>query len=65
MKIHLHEIRGICEKWFNSIPRITYPKLEVTYLMFPKFDYGIPSEKLEEYLVEKAKVRLEHGSIFG
>ena len=65
LKAHLHKIRGICERWFDSMPNISYPKLEGTYLMFPKFDYDMTSEKLEEYLVEKAKVRLEHGSIFG
>ena len=47
------------------MPRISYPKLEGTYLMFPRFDYDMSSEKMEEYLVEEAGVRLEHGTIFG
>jgi bifunctional pyridoxal-dependent enzyme with beta-cystathionase and maltose regulon repressor activities len=62
---HITKIRGICEKWFDSLPNITYPKLEATYLMFPKFNYKMSSEKLEEYLVKEAKVRLDHGTIFG
>ena len=33
--------------------------------MFPQFDYDMTSEKMEEYLVEKAGVWLEHGTIFG
>ncbi len=33
--------------------------------MFPKFDYGMPSEKLVEYLVKGAKVRLNPGVKFG
>lgn len=47
------------------MPNITYPELEGTYLMFPKFNYDMTSEKLEEYVVKEAKVRLEHGTIFG
>jgi aminotransferase/cystathionine beta-lyase len=62
---HLHKIRGLCEAWFEDLPNITYPKLEGTYLMFPKFDYGMPSEKLVEYLVKEAKVRLDPGVKFG
>ncbi len=65
LKAHLHKIRGIFEDWFDSMPRKSSPTLEGTYLMFPKFDYDMNSEKMEEYLVEKAKVRLEHGTIFG
>ena len=33
--------------------------------MFPKFNFNMNSEKLEEYLVKEAKVRLDHGTIFG
>ena len=44
---------------------ITYPELEGTYLWFPKFDYDMPGEKLEEYLVENARVRIDHGAMFG
>jgi cystathionine beta-lyase len=33
--------------------------------MFPKFNFNMSSEKLEEYLVKEAKVRLDHGTIFG
>ena len=65
LKAHLHRIRGIFEEWFDSMSRISYPKLEGTYLMFPRFDYEMSSEKMEEYLVEEAGVRLEHGTIFG
>jgi cystathionine beta-lyase len=62
---HITKIRGICEEWFDSNPNITYPKLEATYLMFPKFNFNMSSEKLEEYLIKEAKVRLDHGTIFG
>ena len=65
MMDHLQKIRGIFETWFEEIPNITYPKLEGTYLMFPKFNYDMPSDKLAEYLVKKAKVRLETGTKFG
>jgi len=62
---HLHKIRGIFETWFEETPNVTYPKLEGTYLMFPKFDLDMPSEKLVEYLVKEAKVRVDPGKKFG
>lgn len=62
---HLHKIRGICENWFEENPKITYPKLEGTYLMFPKFNYDMSSEKLVEYLEKEAKVSLQPGVKFG
>ena len=65
MMSHLHKIREVCETWFEETPNVTYPKLEGTYLMFPKFDYGMTSEKLVEYLVKDAKVGLDPGTKFG
>jgi aspartate/methionine/tyrosine aminotransferase len=62
---HLHKIRGICETWFERIPNVTFPKLEGTYLMFPKFNYNISSEKMVEYLEKEAKVRVDPGDKFG
>ena len=62
---HLHKMRTLCEKRFDELPGITYPKLEGIYLMFPKFDYGKTSEELEEYLLEKARIRLTRGTNFG
>lgn len=65
MMTHLNKNRELCEKWFDSMPDVSYPKLEGTYLMFPKFNYGLKSEELEEFLVREARVRLEHGTVFG
>jgi aspartate/methionine/tyrosine aminotransferase len=65
MMTHLHKIRDICENWFEETPNVTCPKLEGTYLMFPKFDFGMTSEKLVEYLVKDAKVSLDPGIKFG
>lgn len=62
---HLRKMRTLCEKRFNEFPGVTYPKLEGIYLMFPKFDYGKTSEELEEYLLEKARIRLTRGTNFG
>jgi aspartate/methionine/tyrosine aminotransferase len=62
---YLHNARAYTEKRLDEIPKITYPKLEGTYLMFPKFDYSKSSEELEKYLFEKAKVRLSIGTQFG
>jgi bifunctional pyridoxal-dependent enzyme with beta-cystathionase and maltose regulon repressor activities len=65
LNAHLHKIRGICERKFDEMPNVSYPKLEGTYLMFPKFHYDMPGEKFTEYLLKEAKVRLNDGAKFG
>jgi len=62
---HLHKIRALCEKRLEETPGVTYPKLEGTYLMFPKFDYGMTSEELEKYMFEEARLRFSIGTQFG
>ena len=62
---HLHKIKRICEDRFDEIPGVTCPKLEGTYLMYPKFDYGKTSEELAQYLLDEAKVRLAVGTNYG
>ena len=62
---HLHLIRSLCEKRLDETPGVTYTKLEGTYLMFPKFDYGMESNQLEEYLYKEARVRFRSGAYFG
>jgi len=63
--VHLEKIRGICEKRFDEIGGITYSKLEGTYLMFPKFDYGKTSDELRKYLLEEGKIAPSSGTGFG
>jgi aspartate/methionine/tyrosine aminotransferase len=65
MMEHLHRIRGICMKRFDEMPRVSCPKLEGTYLMFPRFEYEISSEELESYLFENARLRFSVGTQFG
>ncbi|MGB9622999.1 MAG: pyridoxal phosphate-dependent aminotransferase, partial [Candidatus Bathyarchaeia archaeon] len=62
---HLHKIRSLCEKRLNEIPNVTYPKLEGTYLMFPKFDYNMTSDQLQEYMFKEAKLSFSTGTEFG
>ncbi len=62
---HLHKVRGLCEKRLDELPGVTYPKLEGTYLMFPKFDYGKTSDELFEHMLEVGKVAFEPGPKFG
>jgi aspartate/methionine/tyrosine aminotransferase len=62
---HLEMIRDLCYKRLDEIPNVTYPKLEGTYLMFPKFDYGKTSDELEKYLLEEGKIAFSTGSKFG
>jgi len=62
---HLHKVRGLCEKRLEELPGVTYPKLEGTYLMFPKFDCGKTSDELFEHMLEVGKVAFEPGHKFG
>lgn len=62
---HLTKIRDICDKRINEIPGASFPVVEGTYVPFPKFDYGMTSEALHEYLVKEAKVALNPGLSFG
>jgi aspartate/methionine/tyrosine aminotransferase len=63
--IHLHKMRALSERRFSEIPGVTTPKLEGTYLMFPKFDYGKTSDELFEYLLNEGKIALESGTKYG
>jgi len=65
MMKHLHKIRAICEKRFEETPGITGSKLEGTYLMFPKFDYGMTSEELERHMFKEARLRFAAGTDYG
>jgi aspartate/methionine/tyrosine aminotransferase len=65
MITHLTKIRNICYERINAIPGASFPKVEGTYVPFPKFDYGMSSQSLHEYLVKEAKVALNPGSNFG
>jgi aspartate/methionine/tyrosine aminotransferase len=62
---HLEMIRGICYKRLDELPNVTYPDLEGTYLMFPKFDYGKTSNELNDYLIEEGKLAFESGTKYG
>ena len=62
---HLTKIREICVKRVNEIPNINFPKIEGTYMAFPKFDLGMSSTEIHDYLVKEAKVGLSIGTNFG
>jgi aspartate/methionine/tyrosine aminotransferase len=62
---HLDMIRSLCYKRLDEIPNVTYPELEGTYLMFPKFDYGKTSDELHKYMLEEGKLALTSGAGFG
>jgi len=61
----LHKIRRLCEDRFNELPGVSCPKLEGTYLMYPKFNYGMTTAELAQYILDEAKVRLTAGTNFG
>jgi aspartate/methionine/tyrosine aminotransferase len=62
---YLVQIRDLVENRFNDMGDFTIPKMEGTYLMFPRFNYGINSVELNRILMEEAKVSLNPGNKFG
>jgi aspartate/methionine/tyrosine aminotransferase len=62
---HLHKMRDLCEKRLEELPNVVTPKLEGTYLMFPKFKYNMTSDELSKYMIKEAKVALEPGTKYG
>jgi len=65
MMEHLHRIRAICEERMERIPGVTFPRLEGTYVPFPRFDYGMTSQELRDYLYEEARIGLSVGTGYG
>ena len=62
---HLHKIRDLCYKRLDELPEVSYPELQGTYLMFPKFNHGKTSEELFNFMLREAKVAFESGTKFG
>lgn len=62
---HLTKIRDICVKRMNKIPNVDFPRIEGTYMAFPKFDLVMSCEEIHDYLVNEAKVGLSLGTSFG
>ncbi|MBM3292139.1 pyridoxal phosphate-dependent aminotransferase [Candidatus Bathyarchaeota archaeon] len=65
LMFHLTKIRNICYKRMNEIPGVSFPNLEGTYVPFPRFDFGLKSEELHQFLLKEAKVGLYPGNVFG
>ena len=63
--VHLHKMRDLCRKRLGEIGGVTWPELEGTYLMFPKFDYGKTSDELRNYMFDEARVAFSTGTQFG
>ncbi|MBT4319672.1 aminotransferase class I/II-fold pyridoxal phosphate-dependent enzyme [Candidatus Bathyarchaeota archaeon] len=61
MMDHLHKTRAICSKRLGSIPGVEFPMLEGTYVPFPKFDLGLTSDELQEYILKEARVAISSG----
>ena len=62
---YLQEVRDLVEKRLMEMGDFTIPKLEGTYLMFPRFNYGLTCDELDQILMKEAKVRFNKGSAFG
>jgi cystathionine beta-lyase len=65
LNTYLEEVRDLVEKRLTEMADVTIPKLQGTYLMFPKFNYGLTSDELEKFFKEEAKVTFNNGHHFG
>ncbi|MFH2111561.1 MAG: pyridoxal phosphate-dependent aminotransferase [Candidatus Bathyarchaeota archaeon] len=65
MNKYMAEVRDLVAKRLTGMGDITVPRLDATYLMFPRFNYGISSNELEKVLLNDAKVSLHNGIAFG
>jgi aspartate/methionine/tyrosine aminotransferase len=65
LMIHLTKIRDLCVKRMNDIPNVRFPKIEGTYMAFPRFDLGMTSMEIYNYLIDEVKVALSLGTNFG
>ncbi len=65
LNAYLQEVRDLVEKRLGGMADVTIPKLQGTYLMFPKFNYGLTSDELEKFFKEEAKVTFNNGHHFG
>jgi cystathionine beta-lyase len=61
---HLHKIREIGTKRFTEMG-CTVPELQGTYLLFPRFNVKMTHDELYKLILEKAKVSLQNGTVFG
>ena len=57
-KDHLHKTREICASRLGAIPGVEFPELEGTYVPFPRFNVGLNSDDLRDYLLKEAKVAI-------
>jgi len=62
---HLHKIRDLCYRRLDELPNVSYPRLEGTYLMFPRLDYGKTSEELHEHMFKEGRLGFSMGTQFG
>jgi cystathionine beta-lyase len=65
MMKQLYKMRDFCYKRFKEMGNVEVPELQGTYLMFPKFNYGLKSIELEKILREQGKVALSTGTNYG
>ena len=63
---HLHEMRDLSMKRLGELEAVECKKLEGTFLLFPRISsYGLSSKEMTAYLLEKARVAVSDGSLFG
>lgn len=65
MNKYLAEVRDLVAKRLRDMGDITVPHMEATYLMFPRFNYGLTCDELDKVLLKEAKVSLNRGDGFG
>jgi bifunctional pyridoxal-dependent enzyme with beta-cystathionase and maltose regulon repressor activities len=63
---YLQEVRDLAHQRLSRMAPVRVASLEGTYLIFPDLGaYGMSSNQLCDYLINKARVAVESGSTFG
>ncbi len=65
MNKYLAEVRDLVAKRLDEMGDFTIPHMEATYLMFPRFNYGLTCDELDKVLLKDAKVSFNKGAVFG
>jgi len=63
---YLHEMRGFSMKRLGEMAGVECNRVEGTFLLFPNIrSYGLSSKDMVDYLLDRARVAVSDGSLFG
>jgi bifunctional pyridoxal-dependent enzyme with beta-cystathionase and maltose regulon repressor activities len=66
LRAHLHEVRTLTSDAIEEMEGVSGTTVEGTFLAFPNVEsYGLTSRDMSTYLLEKGRVAVTDGSVFG